>query len=139
MNHRTLIFSAAAVIFLLASCSQPDKVVEYPLIESANTMTLDFSKVELTDTATVLHTDAYYQPRYWIRISSDSYLLADGKKYALKATQGIEADSLFWMPDSGEASFTLTFEPLPTCVSPMTKPLCRNRYSSREKPPSNCI
>ena len=113
MNHRTLIFSAAAVIFLLASCSQPDKVVEYPLIESANTMTLDFSKVELTDTATVLHTDAYYQPRYWIRISSDSYLLADGKKYALKATQGIEADSLFWMPDSGEASFTLTFEPLP--------------------------
>ena len=113
MNHRTLIFSAAAVMFLLASCSQPDKVVEYPLIESANTMTLDFSKVELTDTATVLHTDAYYQPRYWIRISSDSYLLADGKKYALKATQGIEADSLFWMPDSGEASFTLTFEPLP--------------------------
>lgn len=113
MSFRFTFSLFAVAASLLAACTQPDKVVEYPMIESANTMTLDFSKVELTDTATVLHTDAYYRPRYWIRISSDSYLLADGKKYALKSTQGIEADSLFWMPASGEASFTLTFEPLP--------------------------
>ncbi|HBG58507.1 MAG TPA: thioredoxin, partial [Porphyromonadaceae bacterium] len=27
--------------------------------------------------------------------------------------EGIELDSLFWMPKSGKASFTLTFDPLP--------------------------
>lgn len=113
MNYR-LFFSAVAMTLLLSTaCVQKDRVVEYPLIESANTMTLDFSKVELTDTATILHTDAYYRPNYWIRIDSKSYLKANGKKYALKGTQGIEADSLFWMPDSGEASFTLLFEPMP--------------------------
>lgn len=113
MNHKSVFLWFTVAASLLASCSQPDKVVEYPMIESANTMTLDFSKVELTDTATILYTDAYYRPHYWIRISSESYLAADGKKYKLTGTRGIEADSLFWMPDSGEASFTLTFEPLP--------------------------
>ena len=106
------IFPIAAAC-LLAACSQADKVVEYPFIESANTMTLDIAKVELTDTATILHTDAYFRPHNWIRIDAQSYLMADGKKYMLTGTQGIEADSLFWMPDSGEASFTLIFEPMP--------------------------
>ena len=108
-----LIFLVAATMWLVTSCTQHNKCVENPFIESANTMTLDITKVELNDTATVLHMDAYYRPHYWIKISSESYLLADGKKYALTATQDIEADSLFWMPDPGEASFRLTFEPLP--------------------------
>lgn len=103
----------AAVTLFAASCAQPDKTIEHPFIEAANTMSLDIAKVELSDTATVLHTDAYYRPHYWIKISSESYLLADGKKYALKGTEGIQADSLFWMPESGEASFRLRFEPLP--------------------------
>ena len=113
MHNKIAFLTAAAAMWLAASCTQRDKCVENPLIESANTMTLDISKVELNDTATVLHTDAYFHPGYWIRISSESYLLADGKRYALTGTQGIEADSLFWMPESGEASFQLTFEPLP--------------------------
>ena len=113
MHSKITFLMAAAAMWLTASCTQRYKCVENPLIEAANSMTLDISKVELSDTATVLHTDAYFQPHYWIRISSESYLLADGKKYALTGTQGIEADSLFWMPDSGEASFLLSFEPLP--------------------------
>ena len=49
-------------------------------------MTLDISKVELSDTATVLYTDAYFRPHYWIKISSESYLQAERQKYALKHT-----------------------------------------------------
>ena len=113
MHNKIAFLTAAVAMWLAASCTQRDKCVENPLIESANTMTLDISKVELNDTATVLHTDAYFHPGYWIRISSESYLLADGKRYALTGTEGIDADSLFWMPKSGEASFQLTFEPLP--------------------------
>ena len=31
----------------------------------------------------------------------------------LQGSEGILPDSLFWMPDSGEASFVLKFGPLP--------------------------
>ena len=96
-----------------AACQSGPRTVENPLVETSNTMTLDIVKVELTDSATILQVDAYFQPRYWIRIDSKTYLLADGQKYALTAAQGITPDSLFWMPDSGEASFQLTFQPLP--------------------------
>ena len=98
----------------LASCGPNNKTVEYPLIETANTNALDIAKVELTDSATILHTDAYYRPHNWIRISSESYLQAGGKRYMLTGAEGITPDSLFWMPESGEASFTLRFEPLPS-------------------------
>ena len=66
-----------------------------------------------SDTATVIQTDATYVPNYWIKISSDSYLVAKGRKYVLKGSEGITPDSLLWLPQSGKASFKLIFEPLP--------------------------
>jgi len=74
---------------------------------------VEISKVTLSDTATVLDIAAFYRPGWWIKIVSDSYLLADGKKYMIRSGEGIDLDSLFWMPPSGEASFKLVFEPLP--------------------------
>ena len=112
MNIRQLL-GAALLPLAFAACQSGPRTVENPLIETSNTMTLDITKVELTDTATILQVDAYFQPRYWIRIDSKTYLQADGQKYALTSAQGITPDSLFWMPDSGEASFQLTFQPLP--------------------------
>ena len=98
---------------LLFGCASRERVVEKPLIEASNTMTLDIPRVELTDSATVLRMQAYFQPHYWIRIDGGSYLSAGGRKYRLIGADGITPDSLFWMPASGEASFTLAFEPLP--------------------------
>lgn len=112
MKNSTLVVSALSAL-MLAACHAGPKVVENPLIESSNSMTLDVSKVELTDTATVLYVDAYFTPHYWIRIDAKTYLRADGEKYALTDAQGITPDSLFWMPESGEASFVLSFQPLP--------------------------
>lgn len=113
MNYTKIITSTALAATLFASCVQQDKKVDYPFIGMSNTTTLDFSKVEINDSSTVLYTNAYYRPHYWIKISSESYLQANGKKYALIGTDGIDADSLFWMPESGEASFVLKFEPMP--------------------------
>ena len=113
MKNSTFVASALSAL-MLAACQTGPKVVENPLIESANSMTLDIAKVELTDTATVLHVDAYFRPHYWIRIDSKTYLRAEGKNYALTDAQGITPDSLFWMPESGEASlrgFVCTFFP----------------------------
>lgn len=89
------------------------KTVEYPLIEFGTTEALDIAKVELTKKAAVLYMDANAQPHTWIRIAADSYLKADGKKYMLIGAEGIQPDSLFWMPKSGKASFSLRFEPMP--------------------------
>ena len=72
---RNLLFLIAAALgALLPSCTPANRVVENPLIATANTQTLDIVKVELSDTATVLHMNAYYRPKNWIVISSDSYL-----------------------------------------------------------------
>ena len=98
---------------LFSICVMAHKKVDYPLIETTNTHTIDIACVELTDTATIIRTDAYYHPHNWIRISSESYLQANGKKYKLTGAEGIMPDSLFWMPDSGKAHFNLYFEPLP--------------------------
>lgn len=87
--------------------------MENPLIGAANSNTLDFPKIELSDTATVLHVNAYFRPRNWIRIVKETYLQVGEEKYILTGSEGITPDSLFWMPDSGEASFVLRFPPLP--------------------------
>ena len=50
MKNSTFVASALSAL-MLAACQTGPKVVENPLIESANSMTLDIAKVELTDTA----------------------------------------------------------------------------------------
>ena len=111
---RNLLFLIAAALgALLPSCTPANRVVENPLIATANTRTLDIVKVELSDTATVLHVNAYYRPKNWIVISSDSYLQIPARRFMLTGAEGITPDSLFWMPKSGRASFVLRFPPLP--------------------------
>lgn len=111
---RNLLFLIAAALgALLPSCTPANRVVENPLIATANTRTLDIVKVELSDTATVLHMNAYYRPKNWIVISSDSYLQIPARRFMLTGAEGITPDSLFWMPKSGRASFVLRFPPLP--------------------------
>jgi len=103
------------VLFILASIAMQAQhnVVEKPASMHSNTTALEIHRVTLTDTATVLDMDAFFRPGWWIRVVSDSYLMADGKKYMIRSGEGIELDSLFWMPASGEASFKLVFDPLP--------------------------
>ena len=91
-------------------------VIENPLFEAANSTTIAISKVELNDSATILHIDARYIPNYWIRIVSDSYIQANGEKYIITGSEGIELDTEFWMPESGQASFILKFGALPKNV-----------------------
>ena len=98
---RNLLFLIAAALgALLPSCTPANRVVENPLIATANTQTLDIVKVELSDTATVLHMNAYYRPKNWIVISSDSYLQIPARRFMLTGAEGITPDSLFWMPNS---------------------------------------
>lgn len=90
-----------------------ERVVEQPAFDAWNSTTLDIDKIVLSDTATVFHIDASYRPKFWIMIAKETYLLADGKNYPIKAGDGIGLSEKFWMPESGETSFRLIFPPLP--------------------------
>ena len=105
---------ALTAALLLCACSGPkERSVELPVITAANTVLIDIPKVDLTDSVTVLHVKSFFYPNWWIKIAPETYLLADGKKYAMTGAEGIVPGEEFYMPESGEAEFTLTFEPLP--------------------------
>lgn len=110
MRH---LFTAVLVAVLCVSCAHLDRVVSYPYIEKSNTRTVDIFKVELTDTATVLHVNVDFSEMIWVRISSQGYLQADGKRYALKGADGFALDTEVPHPENQDSSFRLFFEPLP--------------------------
>lgn len=96
------------------SQTEKTKTISYPKEKASNTEIVEIKQVELTDTATVVTFKAYYTPNYWIQISPDSHLqTSDGTSYVLKRAVGITPGQQFFMPNSGEAEFTLTFAPLP--------------------------
>ncbi len=114
---RAFVASALLIGILTAFTPPHEQIVEYPFINFSNGSILDIAKVEMTDTNTVLTINVCYRPKWWIRISGDSYLSTDGNKYALKGTEGIEPDTQFYLPESGQASFKLIFDPLPSSTS----------------------
>ena len=101
----------------ICSIQAQERKVNQPPFIVRNTSTVEINQITLSDTATVLDIKAYYRPHNWIRISGESYLLADnGKKYPIRSGSGITLDKEFWMPDSGEATFSLIFPTLPATV-----------------------
>lgn len=94
--------------------SGSSKIVNYPSETSSNTEIVEIKQVEMSDTATVVHIKAYYIPKQWIQFSPNVHLKADnGTICPLKQAIGIKTGEQFFMPESGEAEFTLIFAPLP--------------------------
>ncbi len=101
------------LLLAMVSCcllQAKDRVVKQPPFIARNSSTIEIDRVVVSDTATVLDVRAFFRPRNWIQISNESYLLADnGEKYPIRSGNGITLGEKFWMPDSGEASFSLIF------------------------------
>ena len=90
------------------------RIVNYPSITSTNTDILEIKQVELTDTATIVHFNAYYTPKYWIQVSPNAKLVDEkGVSYTLKGAIGITPGEHFFLPESGQAEVSLIFEALP--------------------------
>lgn len=99
---------------LLAGCTAPPpRRVDYPRYSFRSCESQEIVRVERTDTATIFHFKSFYMPGWWIRVSSDTHLEADGKRYALLHTEGITPDKELTMSEDGTACYTLFFEPLP--------------------------
>ena len=69
------------IICFVTSCGNTTKVIDIPYWESSTTNTFSISRIELTDTASVIHftiNNDIHKP--WM-VSSGIHLLKDGKKY----------------------------------------------------------
>ena len=102
---------------LSSACAKElPKVVELPRYDFRNTTTLEIEKIERTDTATIFSFRIFFEMNPWIAISPNSYLCSDGIKYNLLYAEGITLGEHISRTPSGEASFKLCFEPLPSKV-----------------------
>lgn len=114
MKKSVLSLLVALMAIVAVSCSQNrNRTVDNPNIVYCNNSALDIRKVELTDSSTVLYCHSDFIPGMWISIAPESFIQADGTKYALVSADGIVPGEQFTMPESGETDFILTFDALP--------------------------
>lgn len=107
------VFLMSIIAGVSCTMQNKDRVIEQPPFIVRNTTSIEVSRIELSDTATVLHIYAEYQPEYWIMIAAGSCLTDNnGETYPLRYGIGITPGKKFWMPESGEAEFQLVFPPL---------------------------
>lgn len=118
MLRRHLLLAATALILLFSACSKFDNrgTVEKPFIGVANSESLSFEKIELSDSATVLHAVIHFRPKWWVRIAKESAIVADGVQYPVVSFDSITPDEHVWMPESGVIRFSMTFPPIPADV-----------------------
>lgn len=95
-----------------------DRIVERPPFLAWSSNSIEIDKIVMNDTVTTLYIKAYYRPKYWIKIATGSFLKDNnGTLYPIRKGIGITLDKEFWMPESGEAEFQLTFPPIPENIS----------------------
>ncbi|MDE7388241.1 MAG: TlpA family protein disulfide reductase, partial [Muribaculaceae bacterium] len=82
----------------------------------ANQSNFSIERVDLSDSATVLHAVVHFSPGYWISISDLSAIVAEGEKYQMQSIDGIPAGEKVWMPDSAVIRFSMTFPAIPADV-----------------------
>lgn len=106
---------AAAALCTLSAMAKRPRVIDNPeCMANSTDNTLTVTRIELSDTATVVSFHAKYKPGWWIRLSRSTVLVDDaGRRYATRCGIGIGLSKRFTMPKSGEADFKVSFNPLP--------------------------
>ena len=113
MKQKALIMALLLALPFVAFAAKKVKVWESPKTLYSNTRVITFTKVEFTDTATVVHVNAKFLPNYWIKVNTSCYLTDDlGQKYNITKGIGIELGEEHWMPESGEDNFVVYFQPM---------------------------
>ncbi|MDR0732495.1 MAG: TlpA family protein disulfide reductase [Dysgonamonadaceae bacterium] len=115
---RRSFFNVAAIALcmpLLFACKEKrPAMLETPVFDVWATSTLEIEKIEMTDSATVFHLRAFYQPEEWIGISPETFIRESGtdEKLTVAGAEGIELGEDMFMPEAGETAFKLYFPPL---------------------------
>jgi thiol-disulfide isomerase/thioredoxin len=99
------------LLFLLSAIVvYSQSVIENPKTGLSLNNNSTITKVELTDTTTVLYIHTKYNPGWWISIPKETYIQPVGsEKLFVKRAEGITLNDRYTMPASGEVSYVLTF------------------------------
>lgn len=102
------------VLLGFISCKN-SQVIEYPKMDNYGSIRVH--KIELTDTAAVIHVGAYSFKDYWFNLEGkdgEYYLEGSttGRRYSLIGIDGIETNKRYTLDESGVMLFTLRFEPV---------------------------
>lgn len=88
----------------------------HPLIADPFQTELAVYRVEFADDETRVYMHITYRPHDWVKFAKGTCLLAEGKKYPVKSTDGLELDKEHYLPSSGKEDLTFHFAPLPKTV-----------------------
>ena len=123
MRKSILILACLLSIVAAQACmrnnSPSQEVWEYPAtevnteIEGYFRTLLEITRVEFAKDDTRIMMRVALRPEEWVKFTSDTYLLADGKRYALKRCDGMELDKEVYLTENGQANLVFHFEPLP--------------------------
>ena len=79
----------------ILSCTQKrPAIIERPTFDLWNSTTLEIDKIEMSDTATIFHIDAYSHPKTRIKIDKGAYIRKSGsdEKLLIISSEGINLD-----------------------------------------------
>ena len=119
MNKKTIISILLALVAMVGKAKGKAVVWESPAtaenteIEGFFSTLLEITRVEFADDETRVMMHVAMREDNWVRFASDTYLKADGKRYALKSCEGLELDKEVYLTDHGHADVVFHFEPLP--------------------------
>ena len=111
---RAILTSTFALMALVGICAQKSIVWEHPVIGYTKYNYFKIQKVELAKDRTSLYMSITYPSEAWFRFSPDSYIEADGKRYAITGSDSIElGKEAYTSPQTMQKEFVLHFQPLP--------------------------
>ena len=111
---KRVIMIALLAIVAMAGRAQKTVVWEQPVIGYTKYNYFKIQKVELAKDRTSLYMSITYPSEAWFRFSPDSYIEADGKRYAITGSGSIElGKEAHTSPQTMKKDFVLHFQPLP--------------------------
>lgn len=90
------------------------QVIHHPTFDFSNTGLFSITKIQLTDTATIVDVGITFIPNWWTQFGKDIFLedASTGQRYMVKGIKGTTFDQKLWTPKSGDTAVTLQFPPL---------------------------
>lgn len=115
MKHIKFIIAVAVLLTSCATTRTPNNgktvVVYNPIHRDHHRLAV--TKVEITPKETIIKFNVNYEPNKWVEFDRISYLEVGRKRYMIRSIDGWEIEKKFYMPESGEAEFTVHFAPIP--------------------------
>jgi len=107
MKKKALI---SLLFILLGIVAFSQSVIENPKTGLSLNINSKITKVELTDSTSILYFRTLYNPGWWISIPKETYIQPIGsEKLFIKRTEGISLNERYTIPASGEVSYKLIF------------------------------